>query len=276
MAHQKPIATLILQRNLPQVTDEIVQHLKKWNDDVTDIYVVESGSDEDKLSQYCSFWANWPEAQEKGLHYGRGFNYGLQELDKTGKRYEYYFFVCGDAVFYDEKTLHVLREKMDKYPKFGIISPLSPDWGEIAYFSEAEDTKCVWLIPHVAWLFRRSFLDKIIEKEDPTYMNYFYDGTNFRGYDADTELIIKAYLNDYAVAVTSAVKFHEQLDLTDKNADVMKTERRAEHAKLMYEEGLNWMKRKYGFDSKFGMRNWAQKSYKKFMRRNREYKQIAL
>lgn len=276
MSEQKPIATLILQRNLPHVTDQIVEHLKKWSEDITDIYVIESGSDEDKLSKYCSFWANWPEAREQGLHYCRGFNYGLLELDKTGKRYEYYFMVCGDSVFYDEPTLHVLLRKMEEYPKFGIISPLSPYWGEIAYFSDQEDTKCVWLIPHVAWMFRRSYLDAIITKENPSYLNYFYDGTNFRGYDADTELIIKAYLNDYAVAVTSAVKFHEQLDLTDKNAEVMKTDRQIEHQRLMYEEGLEWMRRKYGFTSKFGMRNWVQKAYKKFMRRNRGYRALKI
>lgn len=273
---EKPIATLILQRNLPRVTDRLVEHIKRWNDGVTDIYVIESGSDEDKLSQYYTFWANWPEARDRGLHYCRGFNYGLLELDKTGKRYPYYFMVCGDTLFNDESTLHVLLELMERYKRLGIVSPLSPDWGERELFSDRVDLKCVWLIPHVAWMFRREFLDLIIARDGPSHMNYFYDGTNFRGYDADTELIIKAYLNDYALALTSRVQFREQLDLTDKNAAVMKTEKKKLHQQLMYEEGLAWMKRKYGFDSKLEMRDWARKVYKKFMRRNKDYRKFKI
>lgn len=267
----KKIATLILNRNLPEVSNKLVEHIQKWSGDITDIFVIESGSDEDKLSKYCKFWANWPEAKEKGLHYCRGFNYGLMELDKE-KIYEYYFMVCGDSVFYDEPTLNILLEKMEKYPKFGIISPLSPYWGETAIFSGEEDTKCLWVVPHVAWLIRRSFLDKIIEKKNSSIMNYFYDGTNFRGYDADTELGIKAYLNDFALAVTSRAKFHEEQDLTDKNAQVMKTEKAKEHLKLMFEEGLAWMKRKYGFNSKSEMRDWAKRVYDEFFKKNPDYR----
>jgi len=269
------IATLILNRNLPDVSNRLVEHLKKYNGDISDYFVIESGSDEDKLSKYYKFWANWPEAREFGLHYCRGFNYGLIELDKE-RKYDYYFFVTGDSNFRNEPTIRILLDKMEQNPKFGIISPLSPHWGEIAFFSEKDDTKCVWLIPHVAWLFRRSYLDKIIEKNSPSYMNYFYDGTNFRGYDADTELMVKAYLNDFAVAITSKAQFYEDLDLTDKNADVMKTERKNIHKKLMFEEGLAWMKRKYGFNSKWEMRDWAKKVYNEFFERNPDYKKFKI
>lgn len=272
---QKPIATLILNRNLPAVTDKLVEHLQRWDGELTDVYVIESGSDEDKLSKYKSFWANWPEAMERGLHYCRGFNFGLMELDKLAK-YKYYFMVCGDSVFPEQPTLKMLLERMEKYSKFGIISPLSTDWGENSYFTDESDTKCFWLIPHVSWLFRRTFLDTIIEKKDPSYLNYFYDGTNFRGYDADTELIIKAYKNDFAMAVTSAATFYEELELTDRNADVMKTEAAKVHQQLMYEEGLAWMKRKYGFEGKWKMREWANQVYDEFFKRNPDYTQFKI
>ena len=270
----KPVATLILNRNLPDISDTLGDHILKWNSDVTDVYVIESGSDPDKLSKYCKFWANWPEAVEKGLHYPRGLNYGLMELDKL-QRYEYCFMVMGDTFFFPEPTVEILLEEMNKWPKFGIISPISPDWGEYQLVPQGT-TKCVWLIPHVCWLFRSDFLDMIKEKENPTYMNYFYDGENFRGYDADTEIGIKTYLNDYALALTAKARFVEQLDLTDKNADVMRTERMALHKRLMYEEGLVWMKRKYGFDSKWEMRAWAQKAYEEFFVRNSDYQGFKL
>lgn len=270
------VATLILNRNLPEVSDRLVAHLRRYNGNISDYYVIESGSDANKLSRYYSFWASWPEALAKGLHYPRGFNYGLQELDRTGKRYGYYFFVTGDSRFPEESTIKILLAIMEQYPNIGILSPLSPDWGEVKYFRDGSDLKCVWLIPHVSWLVRRDLLDKIIVRDNPSYMNYFYDGTNFRGYDADTEIIIRGYQNDFATAVTSRAKFREDLDLTDKNADVMRTEHKLLHQRLMYEEGLEWMRQKYGFRSKLEMRDWAVREYNSWLKRNPKYEQLSI
>ena len=59
---KKKVATIILNRNLPEVTDNLVNHLKRFDEDMTDIYVVESGSDEKNLSKNCTWYANWSEA----------------------------------------------------------------------------------------------------------------------------------------------------------------------------------------------------------------------
>ena len=40
----KPIATIILNRNLPEVTNALYQHLDQYDGDTTDLYVVEAGS----------------------------------------------------------------------------------------------------------------------------------------------------------------------------------------------------------------------------------------
>ena len=40
----KPVATIILNRNLPEITDKLYKHLKKFDGKETDIYVIESGS----------------------------------------------------------------------------------------------------------------------------------------------------------------------------------------------------------------------------------------
>ena len=44
-----------------------------------------------------------------------------------------------------------------------------------------------------------------MEKENPNYLNFCFDGTNFRGYLTENELIAKAYTNDWAAAITSEV-----------------------------------------------------------------------
>ena len=47
----KKVATIILNRNLPDVTNNLYEHIYRFDDDITDIYVVEAGSDPNKLSK---------------------------------------------------------------------------------------------------------------------------------------------------------------------------------------------------------------------------------
>ena len=45
----KPVSTIILNRNLPKITDELYKKIKREND--TDIYVVEAGSKKKNYSK---------------------------------------------------------------------------------------------------------------------------------------------------------------------------------------------------------------------------------
>ena len=54
----KTIATIILNRNLPDPTDKLYEHLTKYDGEETDVYVLEAGSDKKNLSQYCTWHAN--------------------------------------------------------------------------------------------------------------------------------------------------------------------------------------------------------------------------
>ena len=45
--------TIILNRNLPEVTNKLYTNIKKNNE--TDIYVLEAGSDRNKLSKYVTW-----------------------------------------------------------------------------------------------------------------------------------------------------------------------------------------------------------------------------
>ena len=48
---KKKVATLILNRNLPEVTNRLYEQIRKYDDPITDIYVIEAGSDDDKISK---------------------------------------------------------------------------------------------------------------------------------------------------------------------------------------------------------------------------------
>lgn len=62
----KNIATIILNRNLPEPTNALVEHIMQYDGEITDIYVVEAGSDEDKISKYCTWYVDTPDVKKMG------------------------------------------------------------------------------------------------------------------------------------------------------------------------------------------------------------------
>ena len=108
----KKVATLILNRNLPEVTDRLYSHIEKYDGEYTDIFVIEAGSDKDKLSARTTWYADWPEAKKEGLRYARGMNYGLSMLYKENKFYNYdaFFLLTNDTELEEKKTIKTLVE----------------------------------------------------------------------------------------------------------------------------------------------------------------------
>lgn len=260
----KKVATIILNRNLPDVTNALVENLERQNMGENDIFVVESGSSQDSLSKYCSWWADWPEALREGLRYPRGFNYGLSMLFRSGKfhHYEYLFLICNDIIF-DEPLLPVLLQEMEQHPKVGILSPCATNWAEKEWIGERA-TKYVCHGNHLAWLFRRDLIETIMDRVQPDYMNFLYDGTNFRGYCAEQELIIKGYINEYATAITTKVMITEQTDLLKTRHDLIKTERYETNLRRLFDEGQKWMHKKYGFTTRLQMTIYANMFFDRF------------
>ena len=54
---KKRVATIILNRNLPKITDKLYLKLKKYNKDVSDFFILESGSDFKNLSKNYTWYA---------------------------------------------------------------------------------------------------------------------------------------------------------------------------------------------------------------------------
>ena len=97
----KKTATIILNRNLPKETDLLVEHLRKFDNDYTDIFVVEAGSVAGNISKYCTWHVETEEAIKHGLRYSRGMNYGLLKLweEDNWKNYDSFFLITNDTKF---------------------------------------------------------------------------------------------------------------------------------------------------------------------------------
>lgn len=258
------VAVVILNRNLPEVTDGLVEQFLAQDTSATDVFVVESGSDHERLSKYCTWWADWPEALQFGLRFPRGFNYALSQLQRSGRfnDYEHFFLVCNDISF-DDALVPILLSEMEQHPRVGILSPCAFNWAERELIGP-EQTRYVSHGNHIAWMVRRSYAETIMERHKADYMNFLYDGTNFRGYYADQELIIKAYVNDYAAAITTKCTFHERTELLKTRHDLIRTDRYEVNLRHLFEEGQEWMRRKYGFNTRRQMTLYAQAFYDRF------------
>ncbi len=273
----KRVATIILNRNLPLVTDSLVDHIKRFDAEFTDIYVLESGSDPENLSKYCTWYADWEDVMINGLRYPRGMNYGLSQLWKEKKFFEYdaFFLLTNDTEFSPKETIKPLLDVLDEHPKLGILSPCNPSWGEIQLLKK-RDTMYFWFIHNNAYLIRRELIETLCDRDNPDFMNFFFDGSNFRGFGTEHEIIAKGYANDWAAAITKKVMSTENESHLLKKADLIKTNPFDENQQLYIEEGKNWMKKKYGFRSHWAMINYAKCFYDMFFEVNPEFNNFQL
>lgn len=273
----KKVATIILNRNLPDVTERLYEHLSDYDGDQTDIYVVEAGSDSEKLSRYATWHANSDDVLLNGLRYNRGMNYGLIQLLKESKfdQYDAFFLLTNDTEFKSQPSIAPLMSILNEQPRIGIISPCSERWGERLLLKN-QTTKYFWFIHNNAYLLRREFIESICDRKRPHEMDFLFDGTNFRGYGSESELIAKAYANDWAAAITSQVWASENESYLLDHADQIKTEGYEENFKLYVTEGRDWMRKKYGFNSHWAMQQYVKSFYDKFFEFHPEYSQYKI
>jgi hypothetical protein len=273
----KNIATIILNRNLPDPTDRLYEHIVKYDNNETDIYVLEAGSDKNNLSQYCTWHANSDQIIKEGLRYSRGMNYGLLQLwkEKKWEQYDYFFLLTNDTELSPAQTLAPMNKLLEEHQRVGILSPCSSRWGERLLLQET-NTKYFWFIHNNAFLLRRNFIESIMEREEPTYFNFLFDGSNFRGYFSESDLIAKAYANNWAAAITTEIFAEENESYLLNKADLIKTESYDENIRLYIKEGELWLKRKYGFNSRWSMQQYVKSFYDSFFDFYPEYRKYKI
>lgn len=271
------VATIILNRNLPKVTDMLYEHFEHFNGDITDIFIVEAGSEIGNLSRYCTWHANWPEACEHGLRYSRGMNFALSQLINEGRfaKYDAFFLLTNDTEFEERPVLATLMEVLSEHPRVGLLSPCSKLWGE-KLLLQTQPIRYFWYIHNTAYLLRRQFIEDIMEIENPNYINCLFDGNNFRGYGAESELIAKGYANDWAAAITTRVWAEENETHLLSKADLIRTETYKENLHLYIEEGKQWLRRKYGFNSRWSMQRYIKFLYDQFFEFHPEFEQYRI
>jgi len=262
----KKTATIILNRNLPEETNALVEDLMRLNDDFTDIFVIEAGSKKDNISKYCTWHVDTEEATKSGMRYSRGMNYGLLQLWNSGdwKKYDSFFLITNDTKFpNNQSTIKILQELVIENPRVGIVSPCSETWGEKELIG-TNSLKYFWFIHNNAYFLRKELVEQLINTDNPSYMDFLFDGSNFRGYLSESEIIAKTYANEWAAAITTKVFAEEDESYLLNKSQLIKTESYEENINLYVDEGLKWVKKKYGFNSRWQMMQYSKLFYDKF------------
>ena len=265
----KKTAVLILNRNLPKVTNKLRNQIIRFNKKNVDVFIIDAGSDKKLISSYTNFVANWKSAKKNGLRFARGMNLGLGKLieKKIFHNYGYFFLLTNDSVVPKKPFIKKMVKIMEKNKKIGLLSPCSKTWGEKNYLKKKK-TMFFWFIHNNAYLLRREFVEDLMSVKKPYYMNFLFDGKNFRGYGIESELIVKGYLNDWASAITSEVFIEENESYLLHKNQLIKTEPYNENLKLYIKEGIDWMHSKYGFKSKWAMHMYVKQFYDLFFKTN--------
>lgn len=259
-------ATIVLNRNLPKETDALVGQLLKFDSQNTDVFVVEAGSDKNNLSKHCTWHVQDDEVLEHGLRYSRGMNYGLLQLWKgrDWAKYDSFFLITNDTKLPDgQNTISILQGILNEYPRLGICSPCSKKWGEQELIGQ-ESLRYFWFIHNNAYIMRKELIEQLINRDSPTYMDFLFDGDNFRGYLSESEIIAKAYVNDWAAAITTKVYAEEEESYLLDKRNIIKTESYELNLELYVNEGLAWIKKKYGFNNRWQMMQYSKLMYDKF------------
>lgn len=120
------VAAIVVSRNRPDLVEMMAGQVKRMGEALkTDLYVVEMGTDKDKLTDNPTLW--YADEDFRGKCYGH--NVGLRWVLSQG-RYRYYWILMNDLVFPEgEDTLKILHAVMEENPSLAILSPTEPEGG---------------------------------------------------------------------------------------------------------------------------------------------------
>lgn len=258
-------AIIVLNRNQPEMTDRLCDHIVRYTRANYKLYVIEAGSDEDKLSAHHTHWVNDPWTMKNGLRPAKGFNKGIDIALQDGG-WEAYWCVMNDMNFYKEDTLSLMLADLEKYPEIGLIQPalMYSLWGDRkidgAKFGAGKGrVRLVPYMPHFAFL----VTDRALNKIGP-----LYDESNFLSHGGDIEICWRTWQAGMAVAISGSCRLWEFVGGTYGGGG------QKEHGQFMSEaqgQMVAWLARKYGFRTKYDLTRRCGKAMARWLKTHRNY-----
>jgi hypothetical protein len=151
------VASLIASRNRPDLVEAMVAELRSHTTIENDIYVVECGSDADKLSPHTSLW--YPDPDFRGKCFGHDL---ALELARRSGDYDYFFVLMNDLDFGGADVVATLVETLEQNERMAILSPFNVEGGYPGADAEhGGDWRAVTTCDYLALMMRAQAVDEV-------------------------------------------------------------------------------------------------------------------
>jgi hypothetical protein len=255
------LAVIILNRNLPTVTNHLCESIIRTTHVPFDLYVTESGSDHDNLSSYCSLHFVDQYSTSIGLRIGRGLNNSIAVINKIRQRpYDVYWFITNDVVLTSAEDYgRFATFVFEQYPRIGIIElpHLVNEYYTLSYldgsayqvrltssemYPDAIRERLFSITPFA--IIRSIFLKGDFVRD----MAVVIDESNWRGWGCDEDLGYRAWKKGWWSVTAPYHSIYEDSCLTTRRSTETKTEH-VDQFKLKAEIDMQeFLRRKYHTD----------------------------
>lgn len=122
------IAVLIVSRNRPDLVRAQVEWLRRNSTLDHDVYVVEAGTDDDKLCEYSTIRYADDEFRGKAYAHNVALEHARKAAREGGFTYDYHWVLMNDVVFEEGvDAMRILVDQMEAEPRIGVLSPTCED-----------------------------------------------------------------------------------------------------------------------------------------------------
>lgn len=154
------VAVFIVNYNMPEKSDALFEHLKKFEKWPIDIYLIDNGSDIKKPSKYTNVFI------KKNIQTCRGWLRGLDEARKSGKKYFAYMFIITSTSFEGVSPIITPMIKLlIRRPNAVGVHPALTENSTTAWkhliTRQMQRPRKTWMIDNIASLYRADWFDSI-------------------------------------------------------------------------------------------------------------------
>ena len=171
MRIMKDVAAVILNRNLPDLTDELGQWMIDSYSDILDVHVIENGSDADKCSKFASI------RFQESFGPIKGINEGLKILLK--EEYEYFWVNYNDARYEGEGFIRNAVDVMKGNNSIGLVAGY---WeGNVSIIGKVGELELLSFLDPLGFVVSRKALETCLRWQEMK-LDPLWDSSNSLGH----------------------------------------------------------------------------------------------
>lgn len=209
----KQVAAIILNRNLPELADELGEWIISQHGELVDLYVLENGSDPDKRSRFVNI------ILRDSLGPAGGVNQALKIT--LAKGYEYFWVNYNDVRYRGEHFLTRALEQMAQYPTIGIFFPF---WEGAMWFDREFDeaSQLVLYSDILSFVVSRQALEVCsnYKRLPGVQLDPFWDSTNYTAHFNMLATSLALYDSDMCMATDKRCLVYEKAEVANQVSEV--------------------------------------------------------